>query len=118
MMGSDRETLSAALRRLIDEAHTIVPFTGAGISTECGIPNFRSPGGLWTKNKPIAFDAFLASAEMRDEVRRLRQEIDKLQRLLDRAIYVVLLLAVILAPLFIRVVSTVKWLAEAAVAAS
>ena len=46
----------------------IVPFTGAGISTECGIPDFRSPGGLWTKNRPIPFDEFLASQEMRDEV--------------------------------------------------
>ena len=33
-------------------ARTIVPFTGAGISTECGIPDFRSPGGLWTRNRP------------------------------------------------------------------
>ena len=57
---------------MVHEAHTVVPFTGAGISTECGIPDFRSPGGLWTKNRPIAFDEFLASQEARNESWRRR----------------------------------------------
>ena len=39
----------------IDESANIVIFTGAGISTESGIPDFRSPGGIWTKFKPIDF---------------------------------------------------------------
>jgi NAD-dependent deacetylase len=58
------------LRRLIADAGNIVAFTGAGISTESGIPDFRSPGGIWTRYKPIPFDAFLASAEARRETWR------------------------------------------------
>lgn len=72
MIASDTKSAIAQLRRLFERARRIVPFTGAGISTECGIPDFRSPGGLWTQNKPIAFDAFLASSEMRDESWRRR----------------------------------------------
>jgi NAD-dependent deacetylase len=60
------------LGELIAEASTIVPFTGAGISTESGIPDFRSPGGLWTRYRPIPFDEFLASQEARDESWRRR----------------------------------------------
>ncbi len=57
-----------ALAGLIDEARQIVFFTGAGISTESGIPDFRSPGtGLWTRMKPIPFQDFIASEEVRQE---------------------------------------------------
>jgi NAD-dependent deacetylase len=72
MIASDLETGIARLRELVEAAKVVVPFTGAGISTECGIPDFRSPGGLWTKNRPIPFDEFLASQEMRDESWRRR----------------------------------------------
>jgi NAD-dependent deacetylase len=61
-----------ALGNMIAEASSIVPFTGAGISTECGIPDFRSPGGLWTRNRPIPFEEFVASSEARDEAWRRR----------------------------------------------
>jgi NAD-dependent deacetylase len=61
-----------ALGNMIAEASSIVPFTGAGISTECGIPDFRSPGGLWTRNRPIAFDEFVSSPDARDESWRRR----------------------------------------------
>jgi NAD-dependent deacetylase len=61
------------LRRLIDEAERIVFFTGAGISTESGIPDFRSPGtGLWNKIKPIQFQDFVARDEVRQESWRRR----------------------------------------------
>jgi NAD-dependent deacetylase len=55
------------LKSLIGNAKRIVAFTGAGISTESGIPDFRSPGGIWTKYQPIYFDDFMSSDEMRRE---------------------------------------------------
>ncbi len=55
------------LARMIADARRIVAFTGAGISTESGIPDFRSPGGIWTKFKPIEFSDFIASADARRE---------------------------------------------------
>ena len=72
MIAPDLETAVDKLRELVDGARRIAPFTGAGISTECGIPDFRSPGGLWTKTRPIQFEDFLASQEMRDEAWRRR----------------------------------------------
>lgn len=63
------------LGRVVDEAKNIVCFTGAGISTESGIPDFRSPGtGLWTKMKPIQFQDFIASDEIRQTSWRNRFE--------------------------------------------
>jgi len=47
-----------------------VAFTGAGISTECGIPDFRSPGGFWTQYKPIEFGEFMRSEAARLEAWR------------------------------------------------
>jgi NAD-dependent deacetylase len=72
MIASDLRSGVEQLGDMIAEARTIVPFTGAGISTECGIPDFRSPGGLWTRNRPIPFDEFVASSEARDESWRRR----------------------------------------------
>ena len=61
------------LRLVIEVAQQIVVFTGAGISTESGIPDFRSPGtGLWNKIKPIEFQDFVASDEVRQESWRRR----------------------------------------------
>jgi len=72
MIAPDLQTATAALRAMIENSERVVPFTGAGISTESGIPDFRSPGGLWTKTQPIPFDVFMASSEMRDEAWRRR----------------------------------------------
>lgn len=61
-----------ALARLIGEARRAVVFTGAGISTESGIPDFRSPGGIWTKMAPIDFSEFMRSEKARRESWRRR----------------------------------------------
>lgn len=67
-------------RRLVDEASRIVLFTGAGISTDSGIPDFRSPGGTWTKMKPIDFQDFMRSDEARRETWRRRFDMEKTLR--------------------------------------
>jgi NAD-dependent deacetylase len=72
MIASDLETGRRRLAELVESARVVLPFTGAGISTECGIPDFRSPGGIWAKFRPIPFDQFLASPDMRDESWRRR----------------------------------------------
>lgn len=58
---------AAALARHLDAAQRVVVFTGAGISTESGIPDFRSAGGVWSKMKPIMFQDFVASPGVRRE---------------------------------------------------
>lgn len=57
----------SALAALIADACRIVVFTGAGVSTESGIPDFRSPGGVWSQMKPITFPEFTGSEAKRRE---------------------------------------------------
>ncbi len=52
---------------MLEDSRRAIVFTGAGISTESGIPDFRSPGGVWSKMKPIYFQDFVASRDMRRE---------------------------------------------------
>lgn len=75
-----RDPEIAALARLIAEAKRIALFTGAGISTESGIPDFRSPGGFWARNRPIDFSEFVASEGARREAWRRRFELEPLVR--------------------------------------
>ena len=65
------------LRDLLDSSDRIAVFTGAGISTESGIPDFRSPNGIWSKMTPIDYQEFVSSEEMRKEAWRRKIVIDK-----------------------------------------
>lgn len=64
-----------ALAELIRSARRGIAFTGAGISTESGIEDFRSPGGLWTRNKPVLFQDFLTDEDERRRFWRMRREL-------------------------------------------
>lgn len=65
------------LSELIANSKRAVAFTGAGISTESGIADFRSPGGIWSRMQPIEFDNFVSSEEMRKESWRRKRVIDR-----------------------------------------
>src|ERR1041384_166177 len=66
----------ASLARLIADARRVVAFTGAGISTQSGIPDFRGPQGLWTKVDPRDFtlSTYVRDAEVRKRIWRTRLE--------------------------------------------
>lgn len=67
----DSKVAAARLTEALLSCRKAVVFTGAGISTESGIPDFRSPGGMWSKMQPIQFQDFLTSdAARREDWRR------------------------------------------------
>ncbi len=66
-----------SLETLLEECTRAVVFTGAGISTESGIPDFRSPGGIWSKFAPVYFQDFVASEEARREAWRRKMVVDR-----------------------------------------
>jgi NAD-dependent deacetylase len=70
---NDDETIDRVAGWL-SAANSAVAFTGAGISTESGIRDFRSPGGVWSKYRTVYFEEFLASAEARHEYWRQKCE--------------------------------------------
>lgn len=65
-----------ALFEMLDTSSRIVGFTGAGISTESGVPDFRTPGSPWMANKPIPYQAFVASRDARIEAWRRKFTMD------------------------------------------
>ena len=62
------------LREAIRSANHLLVLTGAGISTESGIPDFRSPGGIWSKYRTVTIQEFLANHEARIEYWRYKKE--------------------------------------------
>ena len=68
------------LASVIRPCREIVFFTGAGISTESGVPDFRSPGGIWTRYQPIYFSEFLESEKARLEYWKRKEESYELYR--------------------------------------
>ncbi len=64
----------AALGRIVRDSQRIVAFTGAGISTESGIPDYRGPGGVWASGRPPTIGDFLEKEEVRREYWRQRRD--------------------------------------------
>ncbi|QOJ04901.1 MAG: NAD-dependent deacylase [Planctomycetia bacterium] len=62
------------LAQWLRASRRIVAFTGAGISTESGIADFRSPGGLWSRHAPVMFDDFLNDPAERRRFWEIRRE--------------------------------------------
>ena len=77
-MIDDPATAAEVLIAELERAERPKVLTGAGLSTDSGIPDFRSPGGLWTRMKPIEFNDFIASEEARLEDWRRRFAMAKL----------------------------------------
>lgn len=73
---SELDEARTLLRDEIGKAKKIVAFTGAGISTECGVPDFRSKNSPWLRYKPIEFNLFMSDVLMREEAWRRKFALD------------------------------------------
>lgn len=63
------------LLKLLKENMPACALTGAGISTDCGVPDYRSQGGLWDKYQPVTYQEFLSSEDSRQEYWRRKKEV-------------------------------------------
>ena len=71
-------TLQDQIRKLserVQASDNLVVFTGAGISTESGIPDFRGPTGIWKRYRPVELNEFLSSRDARAEYWRRKIEL-------------------------------------------
>ncbi len=75
---SEIDKVHSALRDLIERSRKAVAFTGAGISTECGVPDFRSKNSPWMRLEPIEFGRFMSDVLMREEAWRRKFAMDDL----------------------------------------
>ncbi len=78
MTGAALSEASRTLGRLLGSARLVTVFTGAGISTECGVPDYRSPGSPWRVHAPIGFKDYLADPALRAEAWRRKFAMDDL----------------------------------------
>jgi NAD-dependent deacetylase len=77
MMGSGKNEIVERVANWLALSQSAVVLTGAGISTESGIPDFRSPGGVWSKYRTVYYDEFLESADARHEYWRQKSEMHR-----------------------------------------
>jgi len=72
-MNNDQSSIEKIAQLLIESRHAIT-FTGAGISTESGIADFRSPGGIWSRYQPVYYRDFLQSEDARRQYWKMKKE--------------------------------------------
>ena len=72
-MPGDRGSFGEA-QRLLARSRRAVAFTGAGVSTASGVPDFRSPGGIWSRYQPVTLQEFVASEDARRAYWRSKKE--------------------------------------------
>jgi NAD-dependent deacetylase len=72
-MNNDQNAI-AKIAQLLTESSGAIAFTGAGISTESGIADFRSPGGIWSRYQPVLFRDFLESEDARRQYWKMKKE--------------------------------------------
>jgi NAD-dependent deacetylase len=74
---ADIQAKTRTIAKKISTARSVIVFTGAGISTESGIPDYRSQGGIWDKFTPVYFDEFMSSKTARIRYWEQRMDMEK-----------------------------------------